>query len=171
MTVTGPDGNLESHLYRLMAQYERELLRTCYAILQDRQLAEDAVQETFLKAYRHLSSFREESSEKTWLMRIAINVCKDQRRSRYFRFMDRRLTPDELPDAGCTPQDTELSDAVLALPHKQKEAVLLYYYQGMTLEETAAALGIRPSSVSLRLKRARTRLKSLLEGDDQDENR
>ncbi|MDD3411386.1 MAG: sigma-70 family RNA polymerase sigma factor, partial [Eubacteriales bacterium] len=85
-------------------------------------------------------------------------------------FTDRRVTPEELPDDGCTPRDTALSDAILRLPHKQKEAVLLYYYHGMTLEETAAALGVRPASASLRLKRARAQLKNLLGGDDQDEN-
>lgn len=165
MTVKGPDGNLESQLCHLMTRYEREILRTCYAILQDRQLAEDAVQETFLKAYKHLRDFRSESSEKTWLMRIAINVCNDQRRSRWFRFMDRRVTPEELPVNSYSSHDTDLSDAILRLSHKQKEAVLLYYYHGMTIDETAAALGVRPSSVSIRLKRARAQLKDLLEGD------
>lgn len=170
MTVSGPDGNLELQLCRLMTQYEREILRTCYVLLQDRQLAEDAVQETFLKAYLHLENFRGESDEKTWLMRIAINVCNDQRRSRWFRFTDRRVTPEMLPDDHCTFHDSALADAVLRLPHKQKQAVLLYYYHGMTLEETAAALGIRPASVSLRLKRARAQLKNLLEGDEEIEN-
>lgn len=62
-----------------------------------------------------------------------------------------------------------LADAVLCLPRKQKEAVLLYYYQGMSLEETAEALGTRPASASLRLKRAHAQLKDLLKGDDPDE--
>lgn len=171
MTVTGPDGNLESQLCHLMIQYEREILRTCCAILQDRQMAEDATQENFLKAYQHLKDFRSESSEKTWLMRIAINVCNDQRRSRWFRLVDLRVTPEELPDGSCSSHDMALSDAILRLPHRQKEAILLYYYHGMTLEETADALGVRPSSVSVRLKRARARLKDLLEGDEQHENR
>lgn len=96
-------------------------------------------------------------------MRIAINVCNDQRRSRWFRFMDRSVTPEELPEDSCTLHDTELSDAILRLPHKQKEAILLYYYHGMTILEMADVLGIRPSSVSIRLKRARTQLKDLLE--------
>lgn len=170
MTVTGPDGHREAQLCHLMEKHERELLRTCYAILQDRQLAEDAVQETFLKAYRHLDAFRGESSEKTWLVRIAINVCNDLRRSRWFRLTDRRVTPEELPEAACAPHDTALGDAILRLPRKQREAVLLYYYHGLTLEQTAGALGIRPASACTRLKRARARLKHLLEGDDPDED-
>lgn len=158
----------EAWLCRLMTQYEREILRTCCAILRDRQLAEDATQETFWKAYRHFGSFRGEASEKTWLMRIAIHVCADLRRSRWFRLTERRAAA--LPEESCTPQDTALADAILRLPQKQREAILLYYYQGMTVEETADALGIRPSSVSVRLKRARARLKTLLEGDDPNEN-
>ena len=64
-----------------MARWEKSLLRMCYAYLGDMALSEDAVQETFLKAYRALDSFRGEAAEKTWLMRIAINTCKDMRRS------------------------------------------------------------------------------------------
>lgn len=58
------------------------------------------MQETFLKAYRSLDSFRSDSSEKTWLMKIAMNTCRDLRRFAYFRCTDRRFTPDMLPEAG-----------------------------------------------------------------------
>ena len=61
----GPTNSHEETLSRMVAQYEVMLLRTCYMYLHDRQLAQDATQETFLKAYRSLSSFRGESSEKT----------------------------------------------------------------------------------------------------------
>ena len=68
-----------------MARWEQSLLRTCFAYLGDLSLAEDAVQETFLKAWKNLDRFRGEASEKTWLLRIAINTCKDVRRSAWFR--------------------------------------------------------------------------------------
>ena len=77
-------------------------LRCCAVAISyfgDRGLAEDAVQETYLKAYQHWADFRAESSEKTWLFRIAINTCRDIRRSAWFRHRDRRLTPDMLPGA------------------------------------------------------------------------
>lgn len=70
----------EHHLESLMARYQTPVLRMCFAYLRDRQLAEDAAQETFVKAYRALAAFRGDSDEKTWLMRIAINTCKDMRR-------------------------------------------------------------------------------------------
>ena len=72
--VKGPSNSHEAMLAHMVAQYEVMLLRTCYMYLRDRGLAEDATQETFLKAYKALDSFRGESSEKTWLMRIAMNT-------------------------------------------------------------------------------------------------
>ena len=73
------DVSREQELARLVDAYQSSLRRMCCAILRDRTLAEDAVQETFLKAYKALDTFRKESSEKTWLMRIAINTCRDFR--------------------------------------------------------------------------------------------
>lgn len=75
--VKGPTYSHEEMLAHMVAQYEVILLRTCYMYLHDKALAEDATQETFLKAYKALDSFCGESSEKTWLMRIAMNTCRD----------------------------------------------------------------------------------------------
>ena len=63
----------------LIEKYERGVLHLCCIYLRDMHMAEDAVQETFLKAYKSLNAFRGESSEKTWLYRIPINVCIDMR--------------------------------------------------------------------------------------------
>ena len=91
--VKGPDSRKEA-LERMVSLYQLPLLRLCYAYLHDEELAKDAVQETFIKAYRGLADFRNEASEKTWLSRIAINVCKDLRRNGWFRHVDRAVTPD-----------------------------------------------------------------------------
>lgn len=79
--IKGPDRAPEEKLAQWIRDYQAALLRSCYLYLQDRGLAEDAVQETYLKAYQHWADFRAESSEKTWLFRIAINTCRDMRRS------------------------------------------------------------------------------------------
>ena len=157
----------DQKLIHLMQRYELSVKRMCCAIVQDAALAEDAAQETFLRAYRALDGFRSESSEKTWLMRIAINVCKDMRRSGWFRFIDRRVDPSRLPEpAACTDEQQELSMLVMQLPRRLLEVVLLYYYQGMTTRETAAALGIPQQTVVSRLQSARKRLRISLEGDE-----
>ena len=163
--VTGPDNSREQELVRLVQVYQTSLRRMCYAILRDQQQAEDAVQDTFLKAYKSLETFRGESSEKTWLMRIAINTCRDYRRSAWFRYLDRRITPEDLVMA-TTPleeENAELTAAIMRLPHKLQVATLLHYYQNMTTREIADALQIPQSTVSTRLIRARTKLREYLE--------
>ncbi|MBQ3484697.1 MAG: sigma-70 family RNA polymerase sigma factor [Clostridia bacterium] len=169
-TVKGPDRTHDELLISLVDQYQCSLLRLCFIYLHDKALAEDAVQETFLKAYRSLSSFRGDSSTKTWLTRIAMNTCRDMRRAGWFRFMDRHVTPEDVPPVPVQPFDNGDSDAlaqaIIRLPVKQKEVILLYYYHDMTMKEIADTLGINVSSVSGRLKHAHTRLRDLLEKED-----
>lgn len=153
-------------LERLMTQYGDSLLRICYMLLHDRDLAKDATQDSFLKAYRSLDSLRKGNSEKAWLMRIAINTCKDLRRSRWWRFIDHGITPDDLPEMGQedeNPDSTPLL-AVMNLPEKYRQVVLLHFYQGMTSSEIAQILGLTASTVRTRLMRAKDRLHEQLEG-------
>lgn len=166
--VKGPDDEREITLEKLIAAHQTALLRLCYLYLHDVQLAEDAVQDTFFKASRALDSFRGESSAKTWLTRIAIRTCISMRRSFWFRRVDRRITPDMLPDAAVEPEEDQqaLTLAVMNLPVKLREAIILYYYQDMSVKEIAAALGISQPSVSSRLTRAREKLRIALEGRD-----
>ncbi len=153
-------------LTELVEMYQEDLLRVCFLYLQDQGLAEDAVQETFLKAYRALPQYRGKSSPKTWLTRIAINTCKDFRRTFWFR----RVRWNQLPEwaASRGPDVSEeaiaVSVEIAQLPAKLKEAVLLYYYQDLTVNEIAEVLGISQSSVSERLKKARERLRQALKG-------
>ena len=164
--VTGPDNLREQELTRLVEEYQTSLRRMCYVILRDEELAKDAVQETFLKVYRTKDTFRGECSEKTWLMRIAVNTCRDMRRSAWFRHTERRITPEDLPEPVLRAEDehVELTLAIMRLPKHLREVTLLYYYQDMTVRETAEALGIAPSTVSRRLERAQEKLRTLLEG-------
>ena len=169
-TVKGPDRKEET-LERMVGLYQLPLLRLCYAYLHDEELAKDAVQETFIKAYRNLGSFRRDASERTWLSRIAINTCKDLRRTGWFRHVDRSFTPDLLPEtaAPVDEQSEALTLAVMNLPVKLREAALLCWLQGMTYEEAADVLGITHQAVSSRLNRARKKLRRALEGSDDHE--
>ncbi len=162
--VMGPDNVHEEELRRLMTLYKNDLMRMSVAFLKDAALAEDAVQETFIKAYRAMASFRGDSSEKTWLMRIAINTCRNMRRDSWFRFVDRNITPDTLPLGAANDEDRVLMEVVMNLPYRHKEVMLLYYYQGMNLKEISEALGVAASTISTRLKKARERLRRDLEG-------
>ena len=168
--VKAPDSHAESTLERLIRENQVSLKRLCYLYLHDEAMAEDAVQETFLKVYRSLTNFRGEANEKTWLTRIAINTCKDMLRSGWFRHIDRRVTAEELPSRQeADPYHREVAAAVMNLPRKLREVILLYYYRGLTMEEIAEVLEISQPAVSGRLKRAREKLKAELKGDGIDE--
>ena len=155
----------------VIARWERTLLRLCFAYLCDTALAEDAVQETFFKAWKSRDRFRGEADEKTWLTRIAINTCKDLLKSAWTKNTDRSVTPDVLPE-GSVPfdeRDDTATRAVMALPPKIKEVTLLHWYQGMTLDEIVRVLRLPRSTVNYRLKKAKAMLKDKLE-DWYDEN-
>ena len=169
-TVKGPDRK-EERIERMVLKYQFPLLRLCYAYLQDEEMAKDAVQETFMKAFRNLENFREEASEKTWLSRIAINTCKDLRRSNWFRHVDRSISLDSLPEPvdSVEPKDESLTLEIIKLPAKLKEVALLCWYQGMTYKEAADTLGISLQAVASRLNRARRKLRSVMEGSEDHE--
>ena len=153
-------------LRRLMAVYEIPIRRMCWMYLKDAELAADAVQETFLKAYQSLSSFRGEASEKTWLMRIAVNVCHSMRRSGWLRFIDRRVDMEKLPEPAVNADYslTELTADIMRLPQKQLDAVLLHDYQGFTVREIGEMLGIPYQTVTSRLNSAHKKLRIELKG-------
>lgn len=157
----------DAWLDRAMEQYEESLLRMCFACLNDAALAEDAVQETFLKAYRALDRFRGDAEEKTWLLRIAINTCRDLRRSAWFRHVDRKVTLDGLGEPASAQEwsewDDTLTRAVMGLKPKYREAVLLCCYQGLTGQEAASVLKISRSAVMNRLRQAKAILRKELE--------
>lgn len=151
-------------LERLMAQYGTALIRMCAVYLRDADLAQDAAQDTFIKAYRNMDTFRGECSEKSWLMGIAIHICRDYQRSAWFRHTDRRMEPDKLPEIpvpAVIPDHTVLTE-VNRLPKRYREVILLRYYQGMKLKETADALKCSRSTVKQRLRKANTILRNRL---------
>ena len=165
--IKAPDPCLEEQFTTLVNSYQTSLLRMCYLYLRDLNLAEDAVQETFIKAYRAMSSFRQESSLKTWLMRIAMNTCKDMRRGSWWKRINRNVTLDQLAEESMSfPMEAVTVNIEIAkLPMKLREVVLLYYYQDLKTEEIALALNISVSSVSGRLKRAKGKLYYALKGE------
>ena len=153
----------------MVALYQLPLLRLCILYLHDEELAKDAVQETFVKAYRNLDGFRAEASEKTWLTRIAVNTCKNVYRSGWFRHVDRSVTPDMIAEkfASADEKDNTLTEAIMRLPLKLREAALLCWLQGMTYEEAADTLGVSRQAVGSRLNRARRKLRFAMEGSEE----
>lgn len=162
--IKAPDPDLEQIFTGLVSSHQTSLLRMCYLNLHDVGLAEDAVQETFVKAYRALPGFRGECSMKTWLMRIAINTCRDMQRGSWLKHISRTVSLDQLaePSESFSEEALAVNIEIARLPVKLRETVLLYYYQNMKIEEIADILGIAVSSASERLKRAKEKLRYAL---------
>lgn len=162
MFLTDAGRGEKPDMNRLIAEYGTGLLRLCCLYLRNRAQAEDAVQDTFIRVYEKYGSFEGRSSEKTWITAIAVNVCRNYLRSPWRR---RNMgeaglylveqAPPELPDG-------TVVGAVMKLPAKYREAVLLAYYQELKPREIAEMLGIPPPTVATRLRRARQMLREEL---------
>lgn len=160
----------EETIERLMNEYGDAVFRMCCVYLKDYHLAEDAAQDTFIKAMYAWDSFRHQSSEKTWITRIAINCCKNMMRTNWFR-MSRNELKDEArgkvhgngdPLEKIAEQDS-VTGAVMKLNVNDRQLILLYYYQELSMKEIAEITGKSENTVIQRVSRARKRLRKLLE--------
>lgn len=162
----------------LVTAYEVKMYHLALRYLGSREDAQDAVQEIFLRVYRFLDSFQQQSSFSTWLYRIGVNVCRDMylRKSRRGEQPmetgeeDDRSRGEEIADLRYAPEEhaekQELRELVwntlLSLPASQKEILLLRDVQGLSYEAIAAALSVELGTVKSRIARARKNLQKKL---------
>lgn len=155
----------ETRLIHMIHLYETELLRVSFYFLKDKMLSEDAVQDTFLKVYRNIHLCPQGQSEKAWIYKIALNTIRDAQRRINVR---KRFVSSEITCVSSSPLSADIAalhTAIMRLPRKMKEVILLYYYQDFTVTEIADILHLSQSSVSGRLKRARDRISKELKGE------
>lgn len=157
----------------LYAQHRGRVARLCRLLLRDPHEAEEVEQEVFLALFRELASAPPEISWQAWLARVAVNACRDRRRSGWWRlWRDGSDALDEgaLADGGGTPEDAALGGERRAqirrawrrLPARQREVFLLRQVEGFSTDEVALALGVAPGSVKRHLFRALVRLRAAL---------
>lgn len=156
-----------AEMERLVDEYGTSLLRMCCMYLGDAHLAQDAVQDTYIKLYRAWRPIPDKAAEKAFIMKIAVNVCKDYLRSAWKRRVNLVEEYPDIAPAAKPPKDGEgrLFAEIMALKPKYREVILLHYYQQLRVGEIAAVLGAPQSTVSIRLRRAREILKKRLEGE------
>lgn len=141
-----------------ITQMKDMLYRLSVSYLHSDADAQDAVQQALERAWRHRGRVKPEAF-RPWLTRIVVNECKSQlRRLRRVQPSDRmELLAGETP-----PPDTELADALAALPDKLRTPVLLHYMEGFSMDEIAKALGVPATTVRSRLYRGRNALREEL---------
>ena len=159
--------NIIEDLYH---NHARNIQRLCYLYLGDVAASEDAMQETFLKAYEKYPLFKGNSNIRTWLTRIAINTCKDmQRREARKNAFPTAEIPEQVGHPADTPESSlekmVVSEAMRKLPRELREVVILFYYQELTTGAIAVILHIPRTTVEFRLKKARGELKKVIRED------
>ncbi len=142
---------------------KQKLYRTALLYLGSPSMAIDAVDEAVYKGFRACKKLREEGYFDTWLTRILINVCKDELRRR-----KREVDWEALPETAQEEFDSlPLKQALLRLPGELKAVIILRYFTGLTLEETAQSLGIPRGTVATRQRKALSLLRLELDEEVQ----
>lgn len=157
----------------LVRRWHRRLVAHGWRLLGDRSLAEEAAQAAWLEIWRALPRLRDERAFPAFAYRI---VTRRAAAAIGGRIADRALSDaleaQPVPAPGGTPDraadESALRRAVTALPPGHRAAVALHYFDGLSVAETAVALGVPSGTVKTRLLHARARLRKLLEGEDHD---
>ena len=164
----------------LVARHQRRAARIAFHYVRDSAEADEAVQDAFVKAYSHLSTFREELPFEVWFTRILINGCLDRikartRRERWVTSMPdgpggERDFAERTPGHGPSPEAQLLSrerrrqvaEAIAKLPDRQRSVFMLSHYEGCTSREVSVMTGLNESTVRVHLFRAIRKLRVLL---------
>lgn len=158
----------QKQLNEAYERYADMLYHLSLSHMQNREDAEDVVQEVFCKYFAKMPSFTDEAHEKAWFIRVTINQCRDRLRHQNVR----RYTPlHEIEEiaakTGLHDEDAlDVMHLLSLLPDKLRITVVLHYLEGLSVEETATVLKIGKSAVKMRLARARELLKDkIIRGD------
>lgn len=145
---------------QLLAAATRSASRLAFGLLQDRSLAEDAMQEASLRAWRRLPNLRAGSRFQPWFMGIVANQCREIRRSHWWQIVE---IPPSIAAAGIDEsgwlEGEDLRRAIGQLPFDQRAAVVLHFHVDMSLADVGAALGVSTSGAKKRINRALKRLR------------
>lgn len=151
------------HIEYAVKKYSQMLFRICYSILGNKQDAEDALQETFLRYMLKAPLFKDSDHEKAWLIKVATNISKNM-----CRFNNRHAAEnlDELRGIGVKDSDRDIFELIMNLPSKYKIVLDLYYIEGYKANEISKIINVSPVTVRKRLQYGRKLLKSELERND-----
>jgi RNA polymerase sigma-70 factor (ECF subfamily) len=158
----------EQDINLAMEKYADTVRRICFVHLKNYQDSEDVFQEVFLKYVLNEKGFQSDAHEKAWLIRVAINACKDSLKSFFRRKV---VSLDELMVEPLFLEDDkrEALDAVMRLQPNYKNVIYLFYFEGYSALEIAAILKKKENTVYTWLARARAELKTGLEGEPFEE--
>lgn len=156
--------NSQAEFEKILRKYGDSIYRIALVHTQNEMDAQDIVQEVFLKFARNASQFQSDEHIKAWLIRVAINMCTDLKRSAWNR-KTTELNDECLPAEKFTTGESELYQAVMSLPVKYKDVIHLFYYEGYSIKEISRITEQKENAVKTQLSRGRVLLKELLKGE------
>jgi RNA polymerase sigma-70 factor, ECF subfamily len=152
----------------IVNRWQRALVNLAYRFCLDRGRSEEMAQEVFLRAYRSLSQWRKEAAFSTWLFALAMNLYRSELR----KIPPRMLSIQDLPDVEdysnldgaleAKDRDRAIRSAVLALPSRYREVLVLFYFHNLDVAATARTLGVPEGTVKARLFRGKKTLRARL---------
>ena len=155
----------ETEVNRAVEEYADMIRRVCFYHLKNRADSEDVFQEVFLKYMLHEEPFSDKDHERAWLLRVAINACKDYLKSFFRRNVISMELINEM-EAEIQDGHREVLDAVLSLPKKYKDVIYLHYYEGYSAPEIGKILNKKENTVYSLLSRGRNLLKDFLTDEE-----
>ena len=156
--------NSQAEFEKILRKYGDSIYRIALVHTQNEMDAQDIVQEVFLKFARNASQFQSDEHIKAWLIRVAINMCTDLKRSAWNR-KTTELNDECLPAEEFTTGESELYQAVMSLPVKYIDVIHLFYYEGYSIKEISRITEQKENAVKTQLSRGRVLLKELLKGE------
>lgn len=155
----------DDFITRVIEKHSDTIIRICFSYMKNINDAEDLTQEVFVKLMEKRPHFESDEHEKAWIIRVAINLCKNRLKTAWFR---KTVSLDEI-NFNFTSKENEVLSAVHKLPEKYRVVILLYYFEGYSISEIASILGERESTIGSKLFRARKLLKASLKEDFDNE--
>lgn len=153
---------------QVIEEYGNKLLRTCYLVLEDKGEAEDVVQETFIKVFQKLNTFKEDSGLYTWIYSIALNLCRDRLRKKHdiLTLEDEWIENSDVESCVEKNIDREvLKKELFQMNSIYREVLVLFYFEDLSIKEISNLLNEKEGTIKSKLSRGRTILKtSLLKG-------
>ena len=152
----------------LVDEYSNMLFKICLVILCNEWDAQDVIQDVFCRYLEHAPAFRDKEHEKAWLIKVAVNRCRDIHR---FRLRHPQADLEEVTAYCEMPEQSEVLRALVQLPKSLKSVVYLHYIEGYKMAEIGKMLGISSNAVKKRLQRGRDVLKRTLSKQEKGEDR
>lgn len=143
-------------------KYSNAVYRMAFAYCKNKADAEDIMQEVFISRFSADIVFENEAKEKSWLLKVTVNKCRDMFRSLRYKYSLTSIPLEEADIIYETQEESDVYHAVMSLPNKYRTVIHLFYYEEYTIKEISTITGDKETAIQTQLYRARKKLKDIL---------